>query len=83
VSRGIDTTLIVPACALTWKMRTTSDRCPETLPAPVSAATWPVRPARESEPMTSTLNGLPGISASQTFFTTPQNDGFCSALYFS
>jgi hypothetical protein len=77
----MDTTAIEPVWGLTWKIRTTSERCPDTLPAPVCAATAPDRPARESEPITRTLKGLPGTSGVQTLCTTPQKLGFCAALY--
>ncbi len=79
MSRGIDTTLIVLGCGVDVEDAcTTSERWPPTLPAPVTSASRPVRPARESEPIARTLNGLPGTSGSQTLWTVPHS-GFSEA----
>ena len=44
MSRGIDSTLIVPACGSTWKILTTSDRWPPTPPPPGDRGERPGEP---------------------------------------
>src|SRR5580658_6837495 len=59
VSRGMERSSAVFVIGSTCRILMVSLRCPPTSDAvPNDCAAWPVLPARESDPMISTLNGV-------------------------